>query len=818
MKSFKKALVMLLVLALVLGTMATGFAAAPSDVTGTKYEAAVDNLIKLGVVNGYPDGTYKPGNIVTRAEMAKLVVVAMGLKDAADAVKANTIFSDVKADHWASGYINVAVNLGILKGYPDGTFKPENTVTYAEAVTMLLRALGYKDDKLAGNWPTNFIVKAASLGVTSGVTMAPNNGAVRGDIAVLVYNTLKTEMVKYDTNGNEQPDKILLTKLATEKTYTILATADVDSSVDAGTVSVLDDKGNPATVDTAIDLNAYLGKKVEVFVNNDDEIIAVDKVDTTDVKTYTLTDEATWDVTGSVYKLTDDNLSLTANIKADATVVINGVKTTLNATVAGKSASKPVYQVIGQNAVVTLINNDNDKYYDYIVVDKAAIASDYYIVKNDVKSTTTYIDGVSALEVKDSDGNYYKVFGAVNKATDIKKGDVIYYMTIGNSDPVIYVVRNTVTGKVTKVTDDNTFTINGKEYDRFSSSIDISAGDEGTATLDKDGKIVKWDVTETTTTDNYALVLDVGSFGTGINDNNKIKLAKTDGTEAVYEVVYDDVDHNELAKLNPFNTNNYDIIKYTLNKDGKIDSLEVISSSATTDTVYDNNVSDNSTIRMTNATGKVYQVTSDTVVFNIDTTNKEISIINATDIPTNSVSYTLDGTGKKLQYVFVKDATITQDNMPLVYVDSTSKVTLENGDKYIEYTVIENGVQKVYQSKLNYSTSDNVANIVADKVYQFKLDKDGKVIDIQVFGNDKDYTETTNLTLSSGSLDSLDDNIIKIGNTSYVLDNNVVVIDATKTSDVKVVSVDSLTETAKIDLYVDNASDRVVLIVVHSYK
>jgi hypothetical protein len=85
----RKVLSFVLVLSLVLGSFSMAFAAPLSDVAGEDFEDAVNVLTELGVVSGYPDGTYKPDNIVTRAEMAVIVVRALGLADYATGVSSS---------------------------------------------------------------------------------------------------------------------------------------------------------------------------------------------------------------------------------------------------------------------------------------------------------------------------------------------------------------------------------------------------------------------------------------------------------------------------------------------------------------------------------------------------------------------------------------------------------------------------------------------------------------------------------------------------------------------------------------------------------
>lgn len=185
----KKGFVSLLVIISVFFNCA--FAKEFSDVKNTKYKNSVDVLSELGVVSGYNDDTYKPDNIVTRAEMSKLVVTALGRSATATSLSGTTQYNDVPSSHWASGYVNAATNIGIVKGYPDGSFKPNDTVSYAEASTMLLRALNYTKELEDEKYPSGYMSKANDAGIIKNVVATSSaDGATRGNIAIMVYNTL----------------------------------------------------------------------------------------------------------------------------------------------------------------------------------------------------------------------------------------------------------------------------------------------------------------------------------------------------------------------------------------------------------------------------------------------------------------------------------------------------------------------------------------------------------------------------------------------------------------------------------------------------
>ena len=197
-------LIMLLVLVTFMFTMVgSAGAASYSDVTGTSVEAAaIYRLSGLGVLDGYPDGTFGPEKTITRAEFAKIACVTAGLKSVASGMGGTASpFSDVATDYWANGWINVAAAQGFVKGDPAGTFRPEAQITQAEAVTVLMRLLGYNDN-LAGEWPSDYIAKAANLGILDDVTFVANQAATRGIVAVLASATLDENIVDYEASNN----------------------------------------------------------------------------------------------------------------------------------------------------------------------------------------------------------------------------------------------------------------------------------------------------------------------------------------------------------------------------------------------------------------------------------------------------------------------------------------------------------------------------------------------------------------------------------------------------------------------------------------
>lgn len=179
-----------------------------TDVKGTKYETAVRNLVTFNIVNGYEDKTFKPEGNVTRAELSKMLVLAMGEEENVEAAKKKYLdFSDVLSSHWAYGYIKVASDNKLVNGYTDGTFLPQGNVTYAEATAMVIRALGYEEEIKRSNlsWPNNYMVYAdEKLDLYKSISgFKAADKATRGDIAILIWNALRTGVCEIVGENNK---------------------------------------------------------------------------------------------------------------------------------------------------------------------------------------------------------------------------------------------------------------------------------------------------------------------------------------------------------------------------------------------------------------------------------------------------------------------------------------------------------------------------------------------------------------------------------------------------------------------------------------
>lgn len=132
-----------------------------SDVPGNKwYNNAVSTLSNMGIICGYPDGTFRPDAPITRAELAK--IAAGFFSDPRVAATYDGRFSDVHGAEWYISYLMTALEEGLIEGYPDGSFRPNRPITRAETCTIVNRTLGRKPEKDhllpesdMINWPDN---------------------------------------------------------------------------------------------------------------------------------------------------------------------------------------------------------------------------------------------------------------------------------------------------------------------------------------------------------------------------------------------------------------------------------------------------------------------------------------------------------------------------------------------------------------------------------------------------------------------------------------------------------------------------------------
>lgn len=287
----KKLLSLVLTLVMVLGAFTSVFAAETKTTEKVEKITGKDNKIQYVVdkklVEGYEDGSLGLDKNITRAEITKLLAIANGNKDLAAKLQgAMKLYSDVDNSHWANGVITVGTTVPsatngqpMLQGYPDGSFKPENNVTYAELAKMLVVLV--KTDLTAdmvkeanAKWAGLWLTWAQQLGILDDVTVADSNAAAnRGDAFTMVYNALYKMKNFRRTAANEKlgvlsslnRDKLVLNQDAKEQEYTITT-----DTVFVNTAAL--DRSNVVKVYNLSNPNYYLGSLVRVITNDKKEV------------------------------------------------------------------------------------------------------------------------------------------------------------------------------------------------------------------------------------------------------------------------------------------------------------------------------------------------------------------------------------------------------------------------------------------------------------------------------------------------------------------------------------------------------------------
>ena len=200
-----------LVLALVMTMSLVTVSAGAKDFTDDDkitYDEAVAVISEIGVVDGYEDGNFNPQGSLTRGAAAKIICnMILGPTTAAELHADTAPYKDVPTNHTFAGYIAYCAKEGIISGYADGTFRPAGTLTGYAFMKMLLGALGY-DAAIEGytgaNWSINVAKQAINVGLNKSLEGEFNGvkAVNREEAALYAFNTLKADLVEYDTTIN----------------------------------------------------------------------------------------------------------------------------------------------------------------------------------------------------------------------------------------------------------------------------------------------------------------------------------------------------------------------------------------------------------------------------------------------------------------------------------------------------------------------------------------------------------------------------------------------------------------------------------------
>ena len=712
----KKVLSLVLCVAMMLSVMVVGAGAAFSDQSKIKNTEAVDACTALNIIGGYPDGSFKPEGNITRAEVTKMICVALnGGKEPNLATNATPTFSDVRTNAnsaWAEKYIESCYAQGIVSGVGAGKFAPAGNVTGTQLAKMLLVALGYKSENegFTGNaWATNVNTIASAKGLYEGLEKLDVSAALTRDSAArMIWNALQAYEVEYKTSLIAGPDGKLATQITVQdkvvgstndkitllrdkydawlnvgtlvsvdnKTITITMS---DADVAASDYVVLNSRGQIESYDVTFskldqDHSDLLGQKIKVIFKNGKTNDVIGVYATGDNTTYSTVLNAVENDNGKVKfdgkSYSVDSTGITTYIDGQLQVTTANSKTTTDL----KSASY-FEQKTSADEVKFIDTNDNGK------IDTAFIKT-VAVKKVTYASSTQIVAG----------GTTYK-YADDNIAKDLAKDDwVVITKDLYNDCNNIVLVKKveaTIAGTRDK-TGYKQYRVDGTWYNTADNkALDAKAGNKASV-VTYNGIIFFADkLSNSSSSVDLALVVETGSFA-------QAKLAFFDGTTKTVtidddsnsysagDVMVYEVNGNEY-KLTTLNADNLDNDDYTIQSTKTLQSAIVsgngttIATSATPKYVNKIEVADTAKVLLYSTNHKSKYITGKqfkSIVWN--TSNSAVTgsnLISAQTAATAALTSKVDGL-TKVSYLAVNVGTVqpdefqTNDNYAVVVSDS----------------------------------------------------------------------------------------------------------------------------------------------------
>ena len=415
----KKVLSLVLCVAMMLSVMVVGAGAAFSDQSKIKNTEAVDACTALNIIGGYPDGSFKPEGNITRAEVTKMICVALnGGKNPAVSTNTTPTFSDVRNNAnaaWAEGYIESCYAQGIISGVGGGKFAPAGNVTGTQLAKMLLVALGYNatTEKFTGNaWATNVNIVATQKGLYKDLeTMDVSAALTRDNAAKMIWNALEAIEVEYNytligNNGNLSSNVTVKDKLNPNTAkddgdgYMSLLEDKYGATTKKGILTAVGHttKGYTATIKTAFggsdvvalskmtqDPTDLVGKAVKALYKATDDVygIYVDNSNTMTVVTASINDIDKDSVSTTKDKVKVNDVEYKVESNTNAIPVYTALGGTLTGATTLAEVVADASPVTSGSKIVFIDNTGNEK-IDLAVVTPANVYKVNYVSSDSV--------------------------------------------------------------------------------------------------------------------------------------------------------------------------------------------------------------------------------------------------------------------------------------------------------------------------------------------------------------------------------------------------------------------------------------------------
>ncbi|HYE12005.1 MAG TPA: S-layer homology domain-containing protein [Patescibacteria group bacterium] len=749
------------------------FAATPvglSDIDGIANEDAIQVNFDLGIVTGNPDGTFLPTKAVTRAEFAAMITRALAIPDSALAGYTATTFKDTAGYSWAVPYLAFCQSKGIMLGDGMGNVMPGRTINTNEAVTMALRAIGYTANsaQLVGTWPSNYVTLAQNSDLYDDV--ANVTSVDKANAAQIIYNLLTVQKVAVNSDG----ETIAIWADAAKTEASNLLNTGLGAEATAPQVLVGDE-------DSKINLMPYAGAYVVAYEKSD-EIVAIGEVKSDFL-------EGEYDLARNYFEVDDVDYKGVTSYSAITTsgvYLVNGDATTPMTTLGAVSGTSI-------KIAVDLSSKTINKIYSIAIwtADNTDVVGTADLEAIDDKELLGYdfIEG----DDNEIDMNSFELVG-VSSLDKIAKDNVVYVYANNDGDiKRVAVGTEVITGKVTEV-DGSKYIVNGTKYSIADDSTATApdAGDTITAKLDAYGDMYDIDV-DGGDADTYGIIK--AHAAAGISDE-QVKLY-TDADATTTFNIDDDATTTSTTGISIGGVGN--LMGYGLNKDGKIDTinLEVTTAAGAT-------LSSVTVLKAANGAGTVtsYPVASDVVVFTWDGTDYGVTTIDKVETAeqidvAGFFQMILDDDGYVVAMV-VNDAAAGKSATDTYAVLNKVTATTDADDDAIQRLIgLADGAtfDKV-------TDDDNVITLNKTVIAAWKVDIDasGAVTTTSQAGVDATVNGVTTIAALNTAKTA-----VQVGTTWYAFSDNVVVYKAEKNDDgnyeYTIASTSSLRESYKISLF-----------------
>ncbi|WP_425446219.1 S-layer homology domain-containing protein [Dethiothermospora halolimnae] len=763
------------------------------DDVNTDTKEAINRLKAFDIVEGREDGKYHPEDNITREELVKIVVKLLGYENTSSLFNQNPKFNDVEKDSWSSNYINIAVGSGLVSGYGDGTFKPKKNVTFSEGITIVLRSIGYRDMYLQGQWPSNYIVKAAEMGLLKGISLKYDEDLNRGQVALIINRILEENMLSSIEGGSKTviSDKTLMEEelgLYKLENVEILGTENIrDNQVvnvrfngDISYNGYSFDKNEQEHFKITDDSLVMEGEYINIYVNKDKEIIYTDHIGMdNDAVQGAENHEIVNGYTDKPFnKIKLSSMDKFLDIDDSANIYINSEKI--------NKRNYDKYLRRGQAGLFS-VKDDSLTYGKIFDFDSKNL---YVNNVNVEEGVVEFIDAKNGDKGRiDFENNGYDVYLLNNsgkkhiKYSDIKKGDIINTIKGDNRD-IMYVLRYRKVGVLGKVKGgingyDISITlknINGEL--RFADEFIYSYNNGEKIDNIKDRTVYGARVLQEFYNQNVKLSTDLKGDIVYIEGNLNIKLGlygvlvrygdALDGEIQIYgengkRKVYAFEDYQEYDRLKEY-TDRGNIIKYSIGKSGKLKNMssrlenDVFETFDTKKILAGDDFGEDYIIIDDNK----YKVDNDTVIFDYTGHNPySVKVIKWNTLKNNEVledvEVIMDEEDGVLKMLTIWDnINGIQNKMNIGYVIDSYNL---GEDRYAD---IRNSEGKVLTYKIS---KDNRASVVIGRVILYQLNG-GNQLEISPIAKVGDFKTV------SGTVTSIDSRYIEVGNEIYRLDDN----------------------------------------------